>query len=925
MMTVHKIAGSDTERYVAYLASQGPERRRGDYYLGHEGRPAEGPGEWLGQGAVALGLSGEVDRDQLLRLWQGQDPRTGEQLVRSAHGIHTAAVDCTFSAPKSVAVVWALGDQATRDRVEQAHQQAVRVACAHLEAHAPLVRRRIGGQVRHERAQGLVIARFRHHTSRQSAAQQAAGSGAAGTPDPQLHDHCVIASCALRSPDREARTGRWAAIDSRPLYRIAAEAGAVYRAELAALLQEQGYRTERHGRYFEVQGVSPKLRQAFSARAAEVEQAVAAFRARHGRAPTDEEVRGLVVRSRSPKTAVPDDAFSAWQERATAAGADPKSWAPEPRPIPQAPWAESVNAVVEELTDPESPRRLTHASATVDSRTLRTAVAEAAQGRVPGSAVDALVGAVTADPALVPLPHGLWTTRAALDAEQAALSAVAAHPQDPARALPEAVVAAAVREAPVPLDPEQVAAVRLACGADGFVGLAGPGGGGKGAVLQAVVNAHQQAGGRAVAVAVAGATAQRLRESTGADLSCTLEAFLHRVETGQISLGPKDLVALDEAGVVETTRWAAFLEAVGQARVVAAGDAAQLSPIGPGGLWPVLTDRVPTALLTTVYRADSPWARDAWAALRAGASAEALQAYAERDLVLVAEDREQARAAAVARWDQDREQVAARGLGVEDLLLTTDGTRAEVADLNRRAQAARLEKAELQGEPVPIGPGAEPETAAEVETSSPLLAYPGDRVVTTRPVYGVRARGKPTGKPVRRVENGETGVVVATDQQAGTVTVRLRDREWVVDEEHRSALDLAYAQHLYRAQGRTVAEVLVCGGGWQTDQASGYVGVTRARETSVVVTDSDSLGTPQGDTQAALQALAARWAEAHPAVAATTLLEQAELAADTSSAVDVEEELAIGSATEQAPAQPVAELEPGWTLIDQPEAERDAL
>ncbi len=74
-----------------------------------------------------------------------------------------------------------------------------------------------------------------------------------------------------------------------------------------------------------------------------------------------------------------------------------------------------------------------------------------------------------------------------------------------------------------------------------------------------------------------------------------------------------------------------------------------------------------------------------------------------------------------------------------------------------------------------------------------------------------------------------------------------------------------------------MAEVLVCGGGWQTDRTTGYVGVTRARETSVVITDSGSLDTPEGDTQAALQVLAARWAEAHPAVAASTLLQQAEL------------------------------------------------
>ncbi|MHB8330915.1 MAG: AAA family ATPase, partial [Candidatus Dormibacteria bacterium] len=756
----------------------------------------------------------------------------------------------------------------------------------------------------------------------QSAAQQAAGSA----PDPQLHDHCVIANCALRSQGREARTGRWAAIDSRPLYRIAAEAGAVYRAELASLLRQQGYRTERHARYFEVSGVPPKVRQAFSARAAEVEQAVAAFRARHGRAPTDEEVRGLVVRSRSPKTAVPEDAFQAWRQRAKAAGADPTSWAPGQRPWRRprpTPWPEAVQAVVQELTDSESPRRLTQAAATVDTRTLRTAIAEAAQGMVPGTAVDALVEAVTADPALVPLLHGLWTTRPALEAEQAALAAVASHPQDPARAVPEAVVAAAVEHAPVPLDPEQMAAVRLACGEGGFVAVASPAGAGKGAVLQAVVAAHQAAGGKAIAVAVAGATAQRLGEQTGADLSCTLEAFVLRVEKGRISLGSKDVIALDEAGVIETSRWAALLQAAGQARVVAAGDSAQLSPIGPGGLWPVLTDRVPTALLTTVYRADSPWAKDAWAALRAGASAEALAAYAQRDLVLVTEDREQARAAAIARWDQDREALAERGLGVEDLLLTTDGTKAEVRDLNRRAQAARLAKGELPGQPVAIGPGAEQETTAEVETGPTLVAYPGDRVVTTRPVYGVKAQGKPggraTGKPVRRVENGETGVVVATDPRAGTVTVKLRDREWVVDEEHRSSLDLAYAQHLYRAQGRTVAEVLVCGGGWQTDQASGYVGVTRAKETSVVITDSDSLGTPPGDVPAAMQALAARWAEAHPAVAATTLLEQAAQAA----AAPAEPEAEAEPEAAPAPPEPAREPEPGWTLVDDLDRDRE--
>ncbi|MHB1501167.1 MAG: relaxase domain-containing protein [Candidatus Dormibacteria bacterium] len=54
---------------------------------------------------TARGLAGEVQREDLLSLWQGRDPSSGEKLVRFAHGVHAAAVDCTFPAPKSVAVV----------------------------------------------------------------------------------------------------------------------------------------------------------------------------------------------------------------------------------------------------------------------------------------------------------------------------------------------------------------------------------------------------------------------------------------------------------------------------------------------------------------------------------------------------------------------------------------------------------------------------------------------------------------------------------------------------------------------------------------------------------------------------------------------------------------------------------------------------
>ena len=65
--------------------------QRGDYYLGREGSHDISPGVWHGKAAAELGLTGNVDRDTLLAVWDGRDPRTGQELVRrSMRGEHVA-------------------------------------------------------------------------------------------------------------------------------------------------------------------------------------------------------------------------------------------------------------------------------------------------------------------------------------------------------------------------------------------------------------------------------------------------------------------------------------------------------------------------------------------------------------------------------------------------------------------------------------------------------------------------------------------------------------------------------------------------------------------------------------------------------------------------------------------------------------------
>ena len=79
--------------------------------------PGEVPGVWTGQQASRLGLAGTVHGDDLLALLEGRDPVLGTPLGRMlkdrqlASGNVEKAVggfDATFSAPKSLSVLWAL-------------------------------------------------------------------------------------------------------------------------------------------------------------------------------------------------------------------------------------------------------------------------------------------------------------------------------------------------------------------------------------------------------------------------------------------------------------------------------------------------------------------------------------------------------------------------------------------------------------------------------------------------------------------------------------------------------------------------------------------------------------------------------------------------------------------------------------------------
>ncbi|MGH8936076.1 MAG: relaxase domain-containing protein, partial [Acidimicrobiia bacterium] len=119
-----------------YLRKLGEVSPREDYYL----RGGTARGTWRGSGAEELGLEGTVSAEGLIRLFDGRHPGTGQQLGRRLRTGGVAAWDLTFSADKSVSLLWALGDAQTRKEVLRAFEVATASAFSYLESVASATR-----------------------------------------------------------------------------------------------------------------------------------------------------------------------------------------------------------------------------------------------------------------------------------------------------------------------------------------------------------------------------------------------------------------------------------------------------------------------------------------------------------------------------------------------------------------------------------------------------------------------------------------------------------------------------------------------------------------------------------------------------------------------------------------------------------------
>ena len=799
---VTTLKGDDAGAYYV----EGP----GGYYLDGD----EPPGQWLGRGADALGLSRDVDDDDFLTLMDGRDPLDGE-LLGIRHTDRTVrGFDLTCSAPKSVSVLFAIGDDRVRKEVLDAHDAAVAAAFGWVEDHAHC-RYRVNGEIWTVEIDGLIAAAFRQHTSR--------------AHDPQIHTHLVIANRVM-APD-----GRWLALDARTLKHDQRTVSALYAAGLRAEL------TSGLGvRWKPVENGLAEMADAPTDVLAEYSKRTEQMKRRHdkkverfvdtmGRRPSPRESwaieREAAIDSRPGKTSADaPELHQHWHDQLDALGYTPDDYlarvTDRTRPLEpdDAIDRAAVIDALSSLRDTQSvwrPAEITREVVAALPTRVGSTAAELVEraDRLASHAEDTLVVDVSRPvPDGVPLRRDgrpvtegaldrLLTTSAILDEEERIL-ALAQRWNNEGGTDPH----------DLPGDEDLTAVQHHAAGAVAgerrLVLVVGPAGTGKTTAMRPAVT-HLHAQGRpCFGVAPSAAAAEVLAVDTGIDADTLhkllIEHRLDRPPQHRYDLPAGATVVVDEAAMVPTPRLAELIElAEGRGwRLALVGDPMQFSAVGRSGMFGHLVDTLGAVELDRVHRFDASWERDASLRLRR-ADTDVVGLYDQHGRLHGGTARQMA-VATVRAWRQAIEAGGSAAMMAP--------TREAVAVLNDIAQTIRFAAGEVDPHSPSVQVGSSRAHAGDL-----VATRRNDRTLLTDRQRMVKNRDRWTVEVVHR--NGSLTV----DGPTGRVTL---PAEYVAAD-----VELAYAETSHATQGRTVDRSFL-----YLDAPTGtsgiYVPLTRGRTTN---------------------------------------------------------------------------------------------
>lgn len=628
MLSIGKLVAGQ-ERYYQQQVAQG----RDDYYSGK----GEAPGEWAGEGAADLELSGQVDGEAFSSLLAGENPATGEALRSGRGGGKVAAYDLTFSAPKSVSVLFAIGDRETSVALRDAHEEAVSKALGYIEEEAAFVRRGAGGAERLP-VDGLISARYRHRMSR--------------AQDPQLHTHVVTANIA------KGADGRYSALDGYTIYKHAKAAGYLYSSHLRSAVRERlswvSWSEPVKGAS-EIEGVPKNVLREFSQRRQQIE-AWLEEQGGSGRRSAEKAALG----SREVKDEQRIDTPT-WREDLKVRAAEHGFGRQELEKLVGGQASDVGGEEGEQLEEKLlGGAGLTENRNTFAERDVLIEVAGAHRNGLPAERTRSRSKATLQRAGVREIKgkEARFTTDELLAHEGEIIDSAVRRREEGAPFVADPTVDAALAVAPVTLTPQQAAAVRgVATSGHGLENVEALAGTGKTTLAGSLRQVYESAGVRVVGAGPTARAVRELKERAGIGESFTMARLRMEVQAGYGFGSRPTVMIVDEAGM-ESTREAAVVFASAEAhgvKVVAIGDSGQLRSVQAGGWFRSVTERHGAHQLTEVMRQRDPVERRLLSRLHGGSPTAYLRHKQHAGELEVHEAAAPAEAKLLSRWAQKQE------------------------------------------------------------------------------------------------------------------------------------------------------------------------------------------------------------------------------------------------------------------------------
>lgn len=786
-----------------------------DYYLGG----GEPPGEWGGLASKYLKLDKVVTSDDYFNIFQGRSP-DGSPLCESAGKNHRAGWDLTFSAPKSVSVLWARADDDLRQKIQQAQKDAVKTAVRFIEDHAAITRRGHAGLIQ-EPVAGVIAAMFEHSTSR--------------ALDPQLHTHCLIANIAPRND------GTWGTLESIKIMRWQKAISAVYRSSLANSIREVGFSIEQRQSqtHFEIEGIPDSLCNHFSKRTKEIRELLDSL----GIENSSSKVGDIAALSTRTQKDDVDRAklISEWQRKM-----DEKGF---------------TQSTCESLTHQDEAfiASLTHTTAIADSlidkyatfklQDIYTEVAILGQWtKASVTQIEHTVEQVIESEEIVDLGRDdnnneIFTTKTMLAAERKLIELTDQLQQTNLFKIPEDIIQSSVDQQEKTcghaLSDEQTEGVFGVC-QSGMDILQGAAGAGKSTSMRATRIAHEQMGFNVIGAAVSRQAALQLEQETGIR-SSTVAKLLIDIKARKLDI-KNSVILVDEASQISTLDLLELTKCVyaEKAKVVLVGEQQQLDAITHGGALRYLSERHGCHRLETIRRQREEWAREAVHNLRIGNASKALKAFDEHGLLSFSGDRENTHNTLIKKWQCYITENPTK----QSLILAQRW--ADVKPLCDLARTVYQKQGKLGNEDIEI-------TCVTGKHRFDFCFSSGEKIRFTKNDYKLGLTNGEQGT-VTKVERVENDVFMEIKTDSGR-KIKLHQSEYC-NEDGRLQIVHAYAMTVYASQGKTIDGDVFVYYSSGMDRANSYVAGSRHKNNCHWFANSGELNLNTSSQQEKMASLA---------------------------------------------------------------------